>query len=138
LSASVFTIYIAVSMLVIYLTSGLIAQTAFVLVMGCCAFLSVVFVAIICQESVPSYIAATTTAIGMATGELIGTSLMPPVLGWLGDLYGLRTIFLVAAITLLIAFFLTFGLTETGKAYLEKSKSCIPLPNSQGNHDGEN
>jgi predicted MFS family arabinose efflux permease len=122
-SASIFTIYIAVSMLILYVSSGLIAQIAYVLVIGCCGFVSVLFVAIICQESVPPAIAATTTAIGMAIGELFGTSIAPRILGSLGDMYGLRTIFLVGAISTAFAFILTFGLTETGKSKLEKIKS---------------
>jgi predicted MFS family arabinose efflux permease len=124
-SASIFTIYIAASMLVMYLTKGLPAKIAYVSVIGCCGFLSVIFVAIICQESVPPAIAATTTAIGMAIGELFGTSIAPRILGSLGDTYGLRTIFLVGAITALIAFFSTFALTETGKAKLEKKPSLL-------------
>ena len=122
-SASVFTIYIAASMLIMYLTKGLLAQIAYVMVIGCCGFISVLFVAIICQESVPPAIAATTTAIGMAIGELFGTSITPRILGSLGDRYGLQIIFLVGAITTLIAFFSTFALTETGKAKLEKKQS---------------
>jgi ACS family hexuronate transporter-like MFS transporter len=114
-SASILTLYSAVSMFIIYANQGLLAQTVFVLVIGGCGFLSVLFVAIICQESVPPAIAATTTAIGMATGELIGTTIAPRVLGSLGDMYGLRTIFLIAGITTTIAFLLTFGLTETRK-----------------------
>ncbi len=114
-SSSILTLYSAASMFIIYLNQGLLAQTAFVLVIGCCGFLSVLFVAIICQESVPPAIAATTTAIGMATGELIGTTIAPRILGELGDMYGLRTIFLVAGISTTIAFLLTFGLKETLK-----------------------
>jgi sugar phosphate permease len=119
-SASIFTIYITLSMLVLYLTQGLVAQAAYVLVIGCCGFVSVLFVAIICQESVPPAIAATATAIGMAIGELFGTSIAPRVLGSLGDMYGLRTIFLVGTISTLIAFFITFALTETSQTVLEK------------------
>ncbi len=122
-SASIFSIYIAASMLIIYLTKGLPAQIAYVLVIGCCGFLSVIFVAIICQESVPPAMAATTTAIGMAIGELFGTSITPRILGSLGDMYGLKIIFLVGAISTLIAFFLTFSLTETGKAKLDKEST---------------
>jgi ACS family hexuronate transporter-like MFS transporter len=114
-SSSILTLYSAASMFIIYVNQGLLAQTAFVLVIGCCGFLSVLFVAIICQESVPPAIAATTTAIGMATGELIGTTIAPRILGELGDVYGLRTIFLVAGISTTIAFLLTFGLMETRK-----------------------
>jgi hypothetical protein len=51
----------------------------------------------------------------MATGELIGTTIAPRILGELGDVYGLRTIFLVAGISTTIAFLLTFGLMETRK-----------------------
>jgi predicted MFS family arabinose efflux permease len=119
-SASIFTIYITLSMLVLYLTQGLVAQAAYVLVIGCCGFVSVLFVAIICQESVPPAIAATATAIGMAIGELFGTSIAPRVLGSLGDMYGLRTIFLVGTVSTLIAFFITFALTETSQTVLEK------------------
>jgi MFS transporter, ACS family, hexuronate transporter len=119
-TTSILTLYIAASMFIMYFTQGLVAQAAFVLVIGCCGFLSVIFVAIICQESVPPAIAATTTAIGMAIGELFGTSIAPRVLGSLGDLYGLRTIFLVGGFTTLLAFFVTLALTETGKAKLEK------------------
>ena len=122
LSASLFTGYIAVSWLIIYLTSGLIAQIVFILVVGCCGFVSVLFIAIICQESVPPSIAATTTAIGMATGEFFGTSLAPRMIGSWCDMYSLKIIFLVAAISTLITFFLTFGLSETGKAYLERKQ----------------
>ncbi len=121
-SASIFTIYIALSMIIMYLNKGLPGQVAYVCVIGCCGFLSVLFVAIICQESVPPAIAATTTAIGMAIGELFGTSIAPRILGSLGDMYGLRTIFLVGAVSNLIAFFITFGLTETGKGVLEKRR----------------
>jgi len=117
-SASMLTFYVAVSMFIIYFNQGLPAQISFVLVIGCCGFLSVLFVAIICQESVPPAIAATTTAIGMAIGELIGTTIAPRILGSLGDMYGLRTIFLVAGISTTIAFFITLGLTETRKAKL--------------------
>jgi ACS family hexuronate transporter-like MFS transporter len=114
-SASILTIYVTVSMFILYVTQGLLAQIAYVLVIGCCGFLSVVFVAIICQESVPPAIAATTTAIGMAIGEFFGTSIAPRILGSLGDMYGLRTIFLVGTISTMIAFFITFALTETRK-----------------------
>jgi ACS family hexuronate transporter-like MFS transporter len=114
-SASILTSYVAVSMFIMYVTQGLLAQIAYVLVIGCCGFLSVVFVAIICQESVPPAIAATTTAIGMAIGEFFGTSIAPRILGSLGDMYGLRTIFLVGTISTMIAFFITFGITETRK-----------------------
>ncbi len=119
-SASIFTAYIAASMFILYLTKGLIGQIAYVMVLGCCGFVSVLFVAIICQESTPPSIAATTTAIGMAIGELFGTAITPRILGTLGDLYGLKTIFLVGGISTLLAFFFTFGLTETCKALLEK------------------
>ncbi len=125
-SVSVFTIYIAVSMLIMYLTPGLLGQIAYVLVIGCCGFLSVLFVAIICQESVPPSMGATTTAIGMAIGEFFGTSIAPRILGSLGDMFGLKTIFLVGAISTTIAFFTTFGLTETGKAKLERKRSLSP------------
>jgi ACS family hexuronate transporter-like MFS transporter len=120
-SASIFTIYISVSMLIIYISQGLIAQISYVLVIGCCGFVSVLFVAIICQESVPPAIAATTTAIGMAIGELFGTTIAPRILGSLGDIYGLRTVFLVGTISSLIAFLITFALTETRKPKSEKS-----------------
>jgi predicted MFS family arabinose efflux permease len=122
--SSIFTLYIAVSMLILYLAHGLLAQISFILVMGCCGFVSVLFVAIICQESVPPAIAATTTAIGMATGELFGTSIGPRILGTLGDRYGLKIIFLAAAITTAAAFAITFALTETGKAKIEKMQKA--------------
>jgi MFS family permease len=121
-SASIFTIYIAASMFLMYASSGLLAQTAYVMVLGCCGFVSVLFVAIICQESVPPAIAATTTAIGMAIGELFGTSITPRILGSLGDRYGLRIIFLVGGISTLLAFFITFGLAETSKVILKKKQ----------------
>ena len=129
-SASIFTIYIAVSMFIMYGTRGLVAQIAYVLVIGCCGFVSVLFIAIICQESVPPAIAATTTAIGMAIGELFGTSITPRILGSLGDIYGLKTIFLVGGISTTIAFFITFALTETGKAKLDKKQDLISVAQS--------
>jgi MFS transporter, ACS family, hexuronate transporter len=116
LSASIWTLFIAVCMFTIYVTHGLLAQIAFVLVIGCCGFVSVLFVVIICQESVPPAIAATTSAIGMATGELFGTAIAPRILGSLGDVYGLRTIFLVGTITSIVAFIITFAFIETRKA----------------------
>ena len=125
LSASIFTFYITVSMLIMYVTQGLLAQIAFVMVIGCCGFVSVLFVAIICQESVPPAIAATTTAIGMAIGELFGTTITPRILGSLGDMYGLRTIFLVGAISTAIAFLITFALSETSKDVLEKKQRVL-------------
>jgi predicted MFS family arabinose efflux permease len=130
LSSTILTIFITVSMIIMYLTHGLLGQITYVLVIGCCGFVSVLFVAIICQESVPPAIAATTTAIGMATGELFGTSIAPGILGRLGDLYGLRTIFLVGALSTFAAILLTLGLTETGKIKLEKinklAKTGVP------------
>jgi predicted MFS family arabinose efflux permease len=119
-SSSILTIYIAVSMFILYLSKGLVGQIAYVLVIGCCGFVSVLFVAIICQESVPPAIAATTTAIGMAIGELFGTAIAPRILGYLGDVYGLRTIFLVGGVSTFIAFVLTFGLAETRKSKIEE------------------
>jgi MFS family permease len=124
-SASLLTLYIAASMFVMYATKGLLGQIAYVLVIGCCGFVSILFVAIICQESVPASIAATTTAIGMAIGELFGTSITPRILGSLGDMYGLRTIFLVGGVSTLLAFLITFGLTETRGAGTEK-KPAFP------------
>jgi MFS family permease len=121
-SASIFTVYIAASMFIIYMTTGLLAQIAYVMVLGCCGFVSVLFVAIICQESVPPAIAATTTAIGMAIGELFGTAITPRILGSLSDMYGLRTIFLVGGASTILAFFITFALTETRKAISEKKQ----------------
>lgn len=121
-SASIFTFYIAASMFILYLSTGLLAQIAYVMVLGCCGFVSVLFVAIICQESVPPAIAATTTAIGMAIGELFGTAITPRILGSLSDLYGLRTIFLVGGVSTLLAFFITFALTET-----KQRKGTLPI-----------
>jgi predicted MFS family arabinose efflux permease len=115
-STLILTLYIALSMFIIYINQGLPAKVSFVLVIGCCGFVSVLYVAIICQESVPPAIAATTTAIGMAIGELFGTTIAPRILGSLGDMYGLRTIFLVGAVSTIIAFFISFGLAETLKA----------------------
>jgi sugar phosphate permease len=114
-SALLLTLYIALSMFIIYINQGLLARIAFVLVVGCCGFVSVLYVAIICQESLPPAIAATTTAIGMAIGELIGTTIAPHILGAMGDMYGLKTVFLVAAVSAMVAFFITFGITETRK-----------------------
>src|SRR4030043_1845525 len=114
-STSILPLYIAVSMFFIYLDQGWLAKTSFVLVIGCYGFLSGLYVAIICQESVPPAIAATTTAIGMAIGELFGTTIAPRILGSLGDMYGLKTIFLGGRTTTLIAFFISFGLIETRK-----------------------
>ncbi|MBN1568763.1 MAG: MFS transporter [Acidobacteria bacterium] len=114
-SSILFTLFIALSMLILYLNQGLPAQISYVMVLGCCGFTSVLFVAIICQESVPPAIGATTTAIGMAIGEFFGTAIAPRVLGSLGDMYGLRTIFLVAAISTALAFFISLGLIETRK-----------------------
>jgi MFS transporter, ACS family, hexuronate transporter len=126
-SASILTLYITLSMLAMYVTQGLVAQIAYVLVIGCCGFVSVLFVAIICQESVPPAIAATTTAIGMAIGELFGTAITPRILGSLGDVYGLKTIFLVGAISTLIAFFITFALTETNRTNSEQEHDLISV-----------
>jgi MFS family permease len=126
-SASIFTIYIAASMFVMYITHGLLAQIAYVLVIGCCGFVSVLFVAIICQESVPNSIAATATAIGMAIGELFGTAIAPRILGSLGDMYGLRTIFLVGGISTILAFFTTFALTETNKAKVSETQNLSTI-----------
>ncbi|MBN2060379.1 MAG: MFS transporter [Deltaproteobacteria bacterium] len=112
-STAILTLYSVISMFIIYLDHGWLAKMSFILVIGCYGFLSVLYVAIICQESVPPAIAATTTAIGMAIGELFGTTIAPSILGSLGDTYGLRIIFLVGGITTLIAFFISFGLIET-------------------------
>lgn len=114
-SALILTLYIALSMFIIYFNQGMLARIAFILVVGCCGFVSVLYVAIICQESVPPAIAATTTAIGMAIGELIGTTIAPRILGTMGDMYGLKTVFLVSAVSAMAAFFISFGITETGK-----------------------
>jgi predicted MFS family arabinose efflux permease len=119
-SSSIFTMYIAVSMFIMYLSKGLAGQIAYVMVIGCCGFVSVLFVAIICQESVPPAMAATTTAIGMAIGELFGTAIAPRILGSLGDIYGLRTIFLVGGVSTVLAFVLTFWLIETRTGKLEE------------------
>lgn len=121
-SASLFTLFIAGCMAVLYATNNLFAQICYVLVIGCCGFTSVLFVAIICQESVPPAIAATTTAIGMAIGEFFGTAIAPRILGSLGDMYGLRTIFLVGAVTNALAFLLTFALKETLRPGLETKR----------------
>jgi len=110
-------------MFIMYLSKGLIAQIAYVMVIGCCGFVSVLFVAIICQESVPPAIAATTTAIGMAIGELFGTSIAPWILGSLGDICGLRTIFLVGGVSTAMAFILTFWLTETRTTSLKDARA---------------
>lgn len=124
-SATILTFYAAVSMIIIYLNQGIPAQIAYVMVIGCCGFLSIVFVAIICQETVPPAIAATTTAIGMAIGELFGTTIAPRILGSLGDIYGLRTIFLVGTVTSSVAFLITFALTETRKPNLKESPKSL-------------
>jgi hypothetical protein len=54
-------------------------------------------------------------------GELFGTTIAPKIFGYLGDVYGLKTIFLVGAGCRIIAFLISFGLTETGKAKLAGS-----------------
>lgn len=121
-TALILTFYISISMFIIYFNQGLPAQIAFVLVTGCCGFVSVLYVAIICQESVHPSIAATTTAIGMAIGELIGTTIAPHILGALRDRYGLKTVFLVGAVSAIIAFFISFGITETGKLNIKEGE----------------
>ena len=121
-SSSILTLYITISMLAMYLSRGLVGQISYVLVIGCCGFVSVLFVAIICQESVPPAIAATTTAIGMTIGELFGTSIAPRILRSLGGMYGLRTIFLVGTVSALIAFFITCAMTETSRSLPGKKR----------------
>ncbi|MBN2241496.1 MAG: MFS transporter [Acidobacteria bacterium] len=122
-SALILTLYISLSMLLIYLDRGLPARISFIMVIGCCGFVSVLYVAIICQESVPPAIAATTTAIGMAIGELFGTTIAPRILGSMGDAYGLRTIFLVGSLSTIIAFFISFGIKETVRTKPARSKA---------------
>jgi MFS transporter, ACS family, hexuronate transporter len=129
-SSAILTLFVAGSMFLIYATHALAAQIAYVLVIGCSGFVTVLFVAIICQESVPPAIAATTTAIGMAIGELFGTAIAPRILGSLGDMYGLRTIFLVGGVSTMLAFLITFALKETrrsqGQCVLPHSKQAEP------------
>jgi MFS family permease len=62
----------------------------------------------------------------MAIGELFGTAITPRILGSLGDMYGLRTIFLVGGISTLLAFLITFGLTETRKVKAESTAELFP------------
>jgi hypothetical protein len=55
---------------------------------------------------------------------LTGVIKKNPILGSLGDMYGLRTIFLVSGISMTIAFLFTPGLSETRKVQRNMS---LPL-----------
>jgi hypothetical protein len=65
----------------------------------------------------------TATATGRAIGELFGTLTAPRIPGSLGNMYGLRIIFLIASTARLSSFFITFGLTEILGVKSGKSRS---------------
>jgi predicted MFS family arabinose efflux permease len=64
-------------------------------------------------EGVPPHMAATASGIPLSIGEIFGASLMPFLLGYLCDLYGLKVAILYAVSASLIAFFIGFLYKET-------------------------
>jgi predicted MFS family arabinose efflux permease len=72
-------------------------------------------------ESVPPNLAATASGIPLSIGEVFGGSLMPFLLGYFCDLYGLKAAILYAVLASFIAFFIGFLYKETAPKIIGKS-----------------
>lgn len=74
-----------------------------------------IFMNVIPMESVPKRLAATSSALAMGIGEIIGAAIIPAGAGALADHYGLPIVMIIAAIGPFIAAFVAFGLKESNR-----------------------
>jgi len=73
-------------------------------------------------ESVPPHLAATAAGIPITIGEILGASLMPLLVGYLCDFYGLKVAIFFATVTSLIAGLVAFLYKETAPIKLQVEK----------------
>lgn len=95
--------------------NGWIGIILFVLFGGLVGGSTPIFMNIIPVETVPDRIAATSNAVVMASGDLVGASIMVAVAGALADIFGLPVVMIVGAVAALIMALLGFALIETRK-----------------------
>ncbi len=93
--------------------SGWIGIAMFVILGGIVGGSTPLFMNIIPVETVPDRIAATSNAVVMGAGDLIGASIMVAIAGALADIYGLPIVMLVGAIGALLMAVFGFALIET-------------------------
>jgi MFS family permease len=98
--------------------------------------ISPITISALTTESVPPHLAATASGIPLSIGEVFGASLMPLLLGYLCDLYGLKVIFLFAAVTPLIAGFVAFFYKETAPIKLVGKTVSLHFVNTGANNPG--
>lgn len=80
------------------------------------------FMATIPAETVPASQVATALGLVMEVGELFGGFITPIVAGFAADIYGLQIVMWIAAAGSLVAFFLSFFLTETAPVRTAKAQ----------------
>ncbi len=92
--------------------SGWVGVATLIILGGLIGALPTLFITIIPLETVPVHLIATASALIMGVGE-IGGSLVLGIAGSIGDLYGLSSVILLAAIGPLLMALLGFGIIET-------------------------
>jgi predicted MFS family arabinose efflux permease len=112
-TAMLTSLLVAIPMVVMGFSHGIVSQILYVLIPCACAYLTIMFMTVINTESVPSYLAVSATAITIACGEFVGAAITPRILGSVADAYGLNTVFFVAAGFLVLTALISFGLIET-------------------------
>lgn len=121
LTCGIFAIITTISLLAMFvIPMSSVNQVLFVLFSGLPSSLSMFFFTTIPMESVGEQDAATAGGIINGASDLIGAAIIPFVLGLVADNLGLSTVYLIAAICMVVAVILSFSLKETAPRVLEK------------------
>ncbi|OLS34854.1 MFS transporter [Bacillus sp. MRMR6] len=104
-------IFLPLAIAMFHTNFALLAGSIFLLAIGFGG--QPLYLAIIPSESVPRMFAATSIAVIILTGEIIGGTLGPVVAGILADKYSLYTPLWLASGAAVVFFLLTFGIKET-------------------------
>jgi MFS family permease len=110
-----FCLLSVITPLVMYLyPAGWISIAAIILLGGIIVSVTSFYASIIPMETLPSHLAATSSAVILGIGELVG-ALVTGVSGSLADTYGLSIVMMIAAVLFFITAFIAIPLIETNK-----------------------
>jgi MFS transporter, ACS family, hexuronate transporter len=117
-------IFLPLAIAMFHTNFALLAVSIFLLAIGFGG--QPLYLAIIPSESVPKMFAATSIAVIILTGEIIGGTLGPVVAGILADKYSLYTPLWLASGAAVVFFLLTFGIKETAPIKVSPNKMIDP------------
>lgn len=98
--------------------TSIIGTIGYILFGGVSGAIHVFFNTIIPLESLPENLKTTGSSILLAGGEILGSALIPLIMGMVADSLGYRAVLLISTLLFVLAFFVSFTLRETNDSII--------------------